>query len=281
MSDTTLSVVEVAAPPSPPVVEEAAPETAPQTEAPAEEAAPSDAPQSDEETYEQYLERVEANENWKAADGDRLKSKHDEGYEAARTRFQPLYDRAKSNSDRTVQLAEESRQGIEHLFQTVARMEQSGIVNPGDFAAAIAKHAPGMVASLANIDKINGWNDGQAWLMHTIDPKAYEAIHEKFSTARMTGAGSEDIKLVAQDWIDSVVAEREKSAEDRGYRRGLKDRTAAATTAAKATTRNGSGPDTASGTTGGSKPYTKMSTEERSKLSPSERDAAIAAELRG
>lgn len=67
-----------------------------------------------------------------------------------------------------------------------------------------------------------------------------------------------------------------KKAEERGYQRGLKDRTAATVEAQKVTQRNGKGPVEVKGSSGGVKTYLQMTPEERAALSPAERDRLAA-----
>lgn len=288
MQDVETPAAAPVAPPTAPPVAEPAPEPTPQEGvaeeaevASGEEVEGGDAPAAEytlPDTFEALEEYVKGHAELGPALEERDEKIRKDTQSATQKRLQPLFEKAKTNTANYEAAARQANQSIGTLLSTVQKMEKDGVVEPGELGQAIAQHAPRFVELLSGLTRTKGWYDAMEWQVSQGDPKIAAEFRPRIQTAQLTGADESELKMIAQDYLDAVVAEREKIADDRGYRRGLKDRKDAATKSAKGESRSGAGPDTVSGTAGGNKKYSQMTFEERQALSPDERDRLAAQE---
>jgi hypothetical protein len=258
MSDETPGAATLAAPPTPPVpepvdapIEESAPEPegAGETDTAVSEAPP--AAYTLPQTYEELEEALKGHEELSSAYQARLDETRKTAQSETQKRLQPLYERTRQNTQQLAADAQRAANGIGELLGTVKKFEEQGYVETGTFAQAIAQHAPEFGHVLANLTSIKGQYDGIGFLMSSLAPESFETYRDRLNQAQLSAATADEVKLLAQDWFDSTVEEREKKAEEKGYRRGLKEGSGASTAVAKGQIRGKGGPDTAQATSGG------------------------------
>ena len=230
----------------------AAPESAP-SQSDAVEAPPDTqeeiSPPAFPESYDDLDAYIEAKDDWKAAHQEKLDSRYKEGQAEGQRRTQPLYERAAKKANEYAASASQAAQIMTALYDTVQKAQEDGSLSDNILGRAVATYAPQYAEVMAGLTHEKGVFDGVMEVAIELagNDKLKGEFQSRLNTAQLTGADREERVMIIRDLFDAAVAEREKKADDKGYRRGLKEASTAPARAGEVKNAAGAGPDTARG----------------------------------
>ena len=206
-----------------------------------------ESPAAERENWEALYQRIEADEELKKEYDSHLEPFRQEerrkGLSEAQRRLQPMLQTYRD-------AATASNLGIQEIFKAVQKAAKDGLVDTDTVVEAL-RSQPQAWDALNGLSHIAGTFDGAKSLIRLMasDNPDLAAQYQ----ARVDGVlvGSDTSEAVAADFMDALISEREKKAEEKGYKRGLKEWKTGMAEEVKATARPGQGPSTAKTTSGG------------------------------
>lgn len=276
-------------PPAPPAQGEPEVPAAPAEEAvvPTDEA--EETPDAEETPlpYDEWKEQW--NEDYKSSFEAELEQAKKDGHSEAQRRLQPKLDKIQQYAQQSQQHLQNISAELPKFLQWVNEREADGTFEPGEFWNEVSRRSPGM-AAMAGIGALKNWQDAHAGMAYNLgaaagifpdDPSqaGTNPDYVRFVNSFAGAMDNADFKMAAQDFMDFLKDGIEKNAEERGYKRGLREGKQVATNAAKAQGRQGQGGDSAAGGIAGGRTWSSLTPQQRADIAakgPQAVDAYIA-----
>lgn len=194
--------------------------------------------------------------------------------------LQPLYEKAAQTAQQYQETAQTAVNYGAAVLQKLNAIEKAGIAEEGEIGQVLAQHLGPFAQLMGGLTQRAGEHMGRDWMIAILSDHAgteADSYRQRLRASESTGDSPEVKVLIVKEWFDTAVAEREKKAEEKGYRRGLKESGKAVARKGAAEANASAGPDTAKGGSGGfGKPYAQLTSEQRQQLQKEDRvDAYI------
>ena len=210
---------------------------APETETPA---AP---PEEVKETWDVLHERIQADEALKPEYDAHLEQVRKESRSEGRKEVQERMQRAYANYNAAAQAA---ASGVGEIWKVIQKAAKDGMVDTETVVEALQAQ-PDAWKAINGLSHIAGTFDGAKRFIGLLAGEEKKLAAEFAGRVDAVAQQLETAESLVADFREALVADAEKKAEERGYKRGLKEGRSSEAEALKATERKSAGP----GATGG------------------------------
>lgn len=216
-----------------------------------------------EEVSPAFDAALERNADWKTEYASRVEQAKTEGLKAAQTRLHPLLQKAAEAHSGTLMALDGLREATQQVRQVLAKAADNGAISQ-ETAERLVPWLQGLARVADGVDHHTGWTQGAAYGVLEMIKAA--KLPDDVWADQWTGyqrrlgnvlARIEKPEAVFADLVDTIRESAHKEGEEAGYKRGLKDRTAATAITQKADARRKQGPAEVKGTGGGKSYNTK------------------------